>query len=87
MFRSSKLSLEPKFCERCSCSWQKMTRNADKMAQLIGCAFHFETEFRSKGAVQSEVQFEVQIYCLCWYFQICCQKIVGKGLFYNIWIQ
>ena len=66
---------------------KKMTRNAGKMAKLIGCAFHFETEFRSKGAVQSEVQFEVQIYCLCWYFQICCQKIVGKGLFYNIWIQ
>ena len=47
MFRSSKLSLEPKFCERCSCSWQKMTRNAGKIAKLIGCAFRFETEFRS----------------------------------------
>ena len=25
---------------------KKMTRNAGKMAKLIGCAFHFETEFR-----------------------------------------
>ena len=24
---------------------KKMTRNAGKMAKLIGCAFHFETEF------------------------------------------
>ena len=27
---------------------KKMTRNAGKMAKLIGCAFHFETEFITK---------------------------------------
>ena len=26
---------------------KKMTRNAGKIAKLIGCAFHFETEFSS----------------------------------------
>ena len=29
---------------------KKMTRNAGKMAKLIGCAFLFETEFNSNFA-------------------------------------
>ena len=36
----------------------KMTRNDGKMVKLIGCAFHFETEFRSM-CERSESSFSV----------------------------
>ena len=48
--------------------------------KLLKIEFGFQP--RSKSGVQSEVQSEVQkgvqSYSLGWYFQVCCQKKVGK---------
>ena len=48
--------------------------------ELLKIEFGFQP--RSKSGVQSEVQSEVQkgvqSYRLGWYFQVYCQKIVGK---------
>ena len=51
--------------------------------KLLKIEFGFQP--RSKSGVQSEVQFEVKSYCLGWYFQMCCQKIVGKWFFTIFW--
>ena len=39
---------------------KKMTRNAGKMAKLIGCAFHFETEF-STQFIHTSFMYELKM--------------------------
>ena len=40
---------------------KKMTRNAGKMAKLIGCAFHFE-EFNQKPLYKDLLKYNQKIY-------------------------
>ena len=46
-FSTSKWTSTPKFCERYSCSWHKMTRNDCKIAQCKDCDIWIWTDYIS----------------------------------------